>query len=193
VTDADLSALLNTHQQQMPLATIGVKHITDEEVSQMAIVVTDQSGTDSESGYVQSFKEKPSLAEAEDSRLASIGFYVLSPDVYTEFVTWGKAQWEKSGEFDYAFDFFPTLLKAHPNEIYAFMIPQPFYWSDIGRPDQYIATVRDIYEDKLQLGQTLQPERYYENGIIFWENAKEQAVLENTILKGNLIVFNRRS
>lgn len=193
VTDGDLSILLNTHQEKGALATIGVKHITDEEVSQMAIVVTDQSGEDGESGFVKSFREKPTLEEAGPSRLASIGFYVLDPQVFDAFLGTGNAKWEKTGEFDYAFDFFPSLLEGNQSAIYARMIPQPFYWSDIGRPDQYIATVRDIYAGKLQVSMPPDADKYFDDGIIFWEGAKAKAAQEGAFLKGNLIVFNRRS
>lgn len=192
VTDADLSELLRTHEKQGALTTIGVKYISDEEVSQMAIVVTDRSGEDGESGFVQSFIEKPSLEEAGPSRLASIGFYVLSPQVMDSFSETGKHHWQEKGEYDYAFHFFPSLLE-NPKGIYARMMPQPFYWSDIGRPDQYIATVRDIHAGKLVLELPPDVNRYFEDGIIFWENAKELASLENASLKGNMVVFPRRS
>lgn len=193
VTDADLSILLETHQEKSPLATIGVKHVTDEEVSQMAIVVTDQSGADGESGFVESFKEKPTLEEAGSNRLASIGFYVLSAEVMEYFLKIGRQHWEQSGEFDYAFDFFPALLNDHKNSIYALMMPQPFYWSDIGRPDQYIATVRDIYAGRLQINLPQDAHQYFEEGIIYWENSRELVIQENAVLKGNLIIFPKRS
>jgi NDP-sugar pyrophosphorylase family protein len=193
VTDADLSSLLETHRQKDCLSTIGVKHISDDEVSQLAIVVTDQSGEDQESGYVKSFQEKPTLEEAGSSRLASIGFYILSPQVFGEFQTLGKARWASSKEFDYAFHFFPDLLARHDRAIYARMIPQPFYWSDIGRPDQYIATVRDIYAGKLQVPLPAEPQRYFEEGIIYWEDAREKAQREQAKLTGNIIVFRRRN
>jgi NDP-sugar pyrophosphorylase family protein len=193
VTDADLSSLLETHRQQNAFTTIGVKHISDDEVSQMAIVVTDQSGEDGESGYVQSFQEKPTLEEAGSSRLASIGFYTLSPQVFEEFQAFGQARWASSKEYDYAFHFFPDLLAKHERAIYARMIPQPFYWSDIGRPDQYIATVRDIYAGKLQVPLPPEKQRYFEEGIIYWEDAREKTQREQAILNGNIIVFNRRN
>lgn len=192
VTDADLSFLLNTHSTELPLATIGVKHISDEEVSQMAIVVTDGVGKDGESGFVQSFKEKPAIEEVGSNRLASIGFYVLSPGVLDEFQSIGTAYRQKVGEFDYAFHFFPALLENHAQPIYACMLPQPFYWSDIGRPDQYIETVRDIYAGKLQLDLPVEKDRYFENGIIYWSNARDKSKSESAALKGNMIVFPRR-
>jgi NDP-sugar pyrophosphorylase family protein len=192
VTDANLSVLLESHQEQAPLATIGVKHISDDEVSQMAIVVTDQSGEDGESGFVQSFREKPTLAEAGPSRLASIGFYILSPEVFDEFLSIGQAKWAISKEFDYAFHFFPSLLVRHTQAIYARMMPQPFYWSDIGRPDQYIATVRDIYAGKLQVPLPTEVKRYFEDGIIYWGDARQKADQDGASLTGNIIVFNRR-
>lgn len=193
VTDADLSTLLETHQLNAPLATIGVKHVSDAEVSSMAIVVTDRSGPDGESGYVQSFKEKPTLEEAGDNRLASIGFYVLDPRVFDAFQRLGQEKWTQGQEFDYAYHFFPALLELEDKAIYARMIPQPFYWSDIGRPDQYLATVRDIHEGKLKISLPETATGNFQEGVFYWEDAREKAVQQGAQLKGNMIVFNRRS
>jgi NDP-sugar pyrophosphorylase family protein len=192
VTDADLSALLSTHQDKQSLATIGVKHVQDDEVSQMAIVITDQSGPDGESGYVLSFREKPTLAEAGDNRLASIGFYVLSPQVLADFSRIGKVHWDQSGEYDYAFHFFPALIEEHPGSLYAHMLAQPFYWSDIGRPDQYLATVRDIYEGKVRLALPENASQYFTHGVVYWDDAQQLAALEDAEPTGNMIVFKRR-
>ncbi len=195
VTNANLSAFLNAHRQQDPLVSIGVRHISDDQVSQMAIVVTDRSHADEESGFVLSFKEKPTLAEAGPSRLGSIGFYVLSPQVYPLFLEAGQRKWQTSPEFDYAMDFFPGLLAQHDEAadpkrpIYAQMLQEPFYWSDIGRPDQYISTVRDIYAGYLGFPMPEAIHNYYDHGIIFWSSAHAPAKAQNAVLKGNIIVL----
>lgn len=189
VTDANLSVLLEIFDRESALVAIGVKNVSDEEVSQMAVVVTDQSGDDAESGYVLSFKEKPTLAEAGNNRLASIGFYVLSPHIFENFVQLGQKFWQENGEFDYAFHFFPALLESQQQSIYAQMIPQPFYWSDIGRPDQYLATVRDIYEGKLKIELPENAGQYFKNGVVYWGEAQKTAASQQAILNGNLIVF----
>lgn len=198
VTNANLSDLLEAHQRVQPLITIGVKTIPDEQVDQMAIVVTDQSGEDGQSGYVLSFKEKPSLAEAGPSRTGSIGFYVLAPEVLDSFAAMGRARWQQSPEYDYAMDFFPGLLAQEtsqgnnaPSPIYAHRLQEPFYWSDIGRPDQYIATVRDIYAGHLGIDLPENRVDFYEQGIIYWPGAKEKAKADQAVLKGNVIVLRK--
>lgn len=199
VTDADLSTLIETHARQQPWVTLGTKRIHDDEVSMMAVVETDHSGPDGQSGHVLSYKEKPTLAEAGDSRLGSIGFYVLSPEALALFSERGHEHWCGDAEFDYAHHYFPSLLSqwrqlgdgqpASQSPIYACMIPQPFYWSDIGRPEQYIATVREICQGQVGLDLPPEPDASCLDGIIYWPGAAEAVQNSGIIAQGNVIAL----
>jgi NDP-sugar pyrophosphorylase family protein len=192
VTDADLSELLISHQDHPSVATIGVKRIADAQVNQLAIVATDQSAPDGQSGFVQFFKEKPSLAEAGPHRLGSIGFYVLSPQAYEGFVALGKQCWQKRSEYDYAMDYLPSLLpgiSGIPYQLYAHTLSEPFYWSDIGRPDQYLASLRDLYSGRLQLPLPAHGRHFFDQDVAYWGQARRQVEIEGVHLTGPAIVF----
>ena len=189
VTDADLSSLLETHASVGALTSIALKQVRDEDVSKMAIVETQEANR---SGPVHSFIEKPSLEEAGESRLGSIGFYVLSPQVFPHFQQLGRKLLTEKGEFDYAYDFFPSILQQQrengPAAIYGKLLEEPFYWSDIGRPDQYLATVRDVYTGQLRIDLPKRAEQFWEDGMLFWPGTRERAQAQNAHLKGNVIV-----
>ncbi len=198
VTNADISELLEAHAAHHAKVTIGVKTITDQQVNQMAIVVTDQSGEDKQSGSILYFKEKPSLAEAGDNRTGSIGFYVIAPEAYDGFVQTGLAKWNKSPEFDYAMDYFPSLVEGKQHTpphsssspaMWAHVLKEPFYWSDIGRPDQYLATVKDLYCGLLGMTLPPHPEAFYDQGVVYWHDAKAQVQSLGGSLKGNMVVL----
>jgi NDP-sugar pyrophosphorylase family protein len=200
VTNADFSRLIESHGHHQPMVTLGVKQVPDEQVALMAIVETDGSGEDGQSGYVHSFKEKPTLAEAGPSRLGSIGFYVISPAAFADFRKAGEQRWEQDPEFDYAMHYFPGLLatyrqqnpeKSQPSPIMARLLPEPFYWSDIGRPDQYIATIRDIYTGKLGMTLPENASEFYEHGILYWPGARQISIQEQAQPSGNVIVARR--
>lgn len=185
VTDADLSLLLNAHRQNKARVTLGVQPVSDEDVSKVAIVRTDRSGADGESGVVSAYQEKPTLAEAGDSRLGSIGFYVLSPEVFSVFERQGKRQFGKGRIFDYACDFFPRMLKTG-RKIWAQRVPG--YWSDIGRPDQYLAVVRDIAAGKVNIPLPPKVAEFFDNGIAYWPGTRKKAAQSGARLQGNIVV-----
>jgi NDP-sugar pyrophosphorylase family protein len=112
-----------------------------------------------------------------------------------------KADAEKAGkpapdevEFDFAQNVFSGLLKRMEQDpsLGIFWAQQmECYWSDIGNPRQYISSVRDIYAGKLRVAMPENLERYYRDGVIYWDGAQEIADQENAKLKGNVVVAKR--
>lgn len=204
VTDADLSLLVNTHAQQKARATIGVQQVSDENVPKVAILKTDRAGSDGESGRITHYVEKPSLEEAGDSRMGSIGFYVLSPEIFGRFERMGHAKAKADEEFDYAKNFFPALLEGNRldklktrlaswlpgGQTGVNMWAQQLggYWSDVGNPAQYIQTVKDILAGRVNMPLPANMTEYFEDGVIYWPGARAKARAAGTQVEGNVIV-----
>ncbi|MBX2861727.1 MAG: nucleotidyltransferase family protein [Vampirovibrio sp.] len=198
VTDADFSGLLQAHQEQNALITIGCQYIGDEDVDKFGIVVTDQAGSDQVSGSVQGFMEKPALAEAGSHRLANTGFYVFAPEAYPMILACYEAKRQAAGtggtdeiDLDFAKDIFPYLMQqiqsgATSKTFWAQKVSG--YWCDIGNPAQYVQSIHDIYAGKADLVMPETAGEYYDQGILYWPGAKKASEAEKPSLSGNVIV-----
>ncbi len=197
ITDANLSFLMQTHQDRNAAVTIGGQIVRDEDVNKFGIIKTDGSGGDGQSGNILSFKEKPALKDAGRSRFGNAGFYILAPEIFSFF----SALCEKKGDgrlYDYAQDFFPAVLEAvHSKTITNWSSGDPMcfwaqavggYWSDMGNPTQYIEAVRDIYAGHLDIELPDNLQAYYENNVIYWPGSKRLVQNGETKLNGNIIV-----
>lgn len=197
VTDIDLSRLINVHQQTGAKVTIGVQPVDESELDKVGILKTDKSGADGVSGRIEAYIEKPGLDPAKleqvgDSRMGNIGFYVLSPDVYTRFVRQGKKQFRQGKLFDYSLDFFPNMLRKGPASR-PMMWAQKLegYWNDIGNPKHYFAVVKDIFNGKLNLPLPADIKQFFDNGVIFWPGTKAKVEKAGADVSGNVIVANK--
>jgi NDP-sugar pyrophosphorylase family protein len=159
VSNFDIGALLNTHQEQNASITIGAQTVRAEDVHKFGIIETvpfnPSSASLDPSGNVVCFKEKPSLLEAGDCRFANTGFYVLSPDTFSLFQHVGQLTRQKplKKTYDFANDFFPAVLHACQNQELAPMIACNLsgYWTDIGNPRQYYQTIREMNSEQASL------------------------------------------
>jgi mannose-1-phosphate guanylyltransferase len=118
LTDADLKALVDAHERNGGVATLGVKRV--ENVSEYGVVVTDADLR------VQGFQEKPEPAEAL-SDLVNCMIYVFSTEVFDYF--------PDEAFVDFANDVFPVLL-AHDVPFHVHRIER--YWNDVGSIDEYV-------------------------------------------------------
>jgi NDP-sugar pyrophosphorylase family protein len=190
VTDVDFSSLLQAHQKTGAALTIGCQLVRDEEVHQFGIIETDRSEGDGVSGKITRFMEKPKLADAGESRLASTGFYVISPEVYPLLLEAYQTRLStgKDGVLDFAQDVFPGVMAAK-NEgkltVYAQQVAG--YWSDIGNPTQYLETLHDLFTHKVNLPVPEQSEEYFQDGVAFWPGAFQKAQTLDLRLTGNVI------
>lgn len=201
VTNGDLSALVNAHARNQSAVTIGVQKVADEDVDQFGIIqTTDPSGVGS--GEIVSFLEKPSLAQAGPNRLGSTGIYVLSPEVYPEFLAHGDEFLGESRKptnprlYDYGMNFMPNWLKRGTASaekitqgIHMWAEILKGYWNDVGNPVDYLKTLADIAAGKLgaTMAQRLNTQNY-KDGVMFWPNTKNKAVADGAVLDGNVIV-----
>lgn len=198
ITDADISHLLNTHVAQNAAVTIGGQIVSDDEVHLYGIIETDAAGQDGQSGNITMFKEKPSLADAANSRFANAGFYILAPEVMPLLLH----GWQRhKGMFDYAQHFFPLVLGSiWNNQLFNATSGDPMrfwaeavggYWNDIGNPRQYLESLADMAAG---LVETLCPKTsaaFYDNGVVYWPNTRDLADQQQAKLTGNVIVTRR--
>jgi NDP-sugar pyrophosphorylase family protein len=203
VTNADHAAMLAFHQQSGAAVTIGAQKVSDEDVSKFGIIATTaDAALTNLSGSITRFLEKPSLQEAGSYRLASTGFYAISPSLYPRLQAWYAEKLAKEQlaataqglpmpadckEFDFAVDVFGSCL-AEQQPLQAFQIEQ--FWCDIGNPAQYLQTLQLAYEGVLGfvLPQPLN-QWYWPEGVVFWPKTAEANQANGfTALRGGVVV-----
>jgi mannose-1-phosphate guanylyltransferase len=204
VTDASFSELMNAHIAQQALVTIGCQEVAEKDVDKFGIIVTDCSSPDGQSGRIIGFQEKPKAEEAR-SRLGNTGFYIFSPkaypliqNIYQNLLKKAEEQAHQEGQpiptevpFDFATDIFPSILQFiqdNPDMGSFWAQAVDGYWSDIGNPAQYLESIHDLYAGKVNIPLPKEKNKYYREGVIYWEGAAEIADRENAKLKGNVVV-----
>ena len=122
LTDLDLSALREFHEQRRATATLGLFPVEDP--STYGVVVTD------ETGQVEAFVEKPAPGTAPSNHI-NAGMYVLEHEVLDRIDPGRAVSFER--------EVFPSLVDAGLHAM-----PLDGYWMDIGTPSRYLAATRDI-------------------------------------------------
>lgn len=208
-SDVDFSAFLNAAKENGAKITLGAKRVTDDDLKTYGFAVTDKSGKDGESGFIKEFVEKPGRAdEAEgagrtsaekmarlgDSRLANTGILVFSPEVLKSDYQQKALPFQREKKlFSWSYHFFPHVMEKYGSKaMWAERIRG--YWSDIGNPEQYIATVKDILDGKMGADAAKKmTKRVDENGVIYYDEALRSKVhYEGSPfqLEGNIVVAN---
>ena len=131
LTDIDLTALVDYHDQTKAMATIGLRRVEDP--VEFGIVITREDGT------VERFLEKPTWGQVFSDTI-NTGIYVLEPEVF-DFIPSGKP-------VDFSSDVFPSLLDAgHP--VYGKVLEG--YWEDVGTLEAYSRAHVDVLDRHVDL------------------------------------------
>ena len=131
LTDIDLTALVEYHEQAHAMATIGLRRVSDP--VEFGIVITREDGT------VERFLEKPTWGQVFSDTI-NTGIYVLEPAVF-DFIAEGKP-------VDFSSDVFPALLDAgHP--VYGKVLEG--YWEDVGTLEAYGRAHQDVLDGKVEV------------------------------------------
>src|ERR687898_603357 len=130
LTDADLSTLVEFHEDKGSEATMVLKSV--ENPLDFGIVITE------EDGRISRFLEKPAWGQVF-SDTVNTGIYLLEPSVLAEIPT--------KGEYDFSKELFPKLLEDQ-RALYGFVTED--YWEDIGTLEQYMSAQRDVLDGKVR-------------------------------------------
>lgn len=132
LTDIDLTALVEYHDQTKAMATIGLRRVEDP--VEFGIVITRDDGT------VERFLEKPTWGQVFSDTI-NTGIYVLEPGIF-DFIPAGKP-------VDFSSDVFPALLDAgHP--VYGKVLGG--YWEDVGTLEAYGSAHVDVLDRHVDVG-----------------------------------------
>jgi NDP-sugar pyrophosphorylase family protein len=167
LTDLDLSSLYREHikavKEHNCLVTVAMMQVKD--TSRFGVIVTEsQIPSHSQSqnkNRIIKFQEKPKQEDAL-SDWANTGVYFFEPGVY-DFIPSA----EEAPTYDVAKDLFPKLLKENVF-IQAIAVDPKTYWADIGTPEQYLQSLKDISQKKINLGflDLISPEAEISEGVI---------------------------
>src|ERR671913_2496293 len=130
LTDADLSRLVEFHEEKGSEATMVLKSV--ENPLDFGIVITE------EDGRISRFLEKPAWGQVF-SDTVNTGIYFLEPSVMGEI--------PEEGEYDFSKELFPKLLdEGRP--LYGFVTED--YWEDIGTLEQFASAQRDVLDGRVE-------------------------------------------
>ncbi|HVA32942.1 MAG TPA: sugar phosphate nucleotidyltransferase [Candidatus Baltobacteraceae bacterium] len=118
LTDIDLTALIDFHQQRGAAGTIALQRVSNP--LEFGVVVAD------EQGRITRFLEKPSWGEVFSDTI-NTGIYVLEPEIF-EYM-------EAGNTYDFSRNLFPFMLRDG-KPLYGHVTGG--YWSDIGNLQQYL-------------------------------------------------------
>src|ERR687886_785701 len=130
LTDADLSRLVEFHEEKGSEATMVLKSV--ENPLDFGIVITE------EDGRISRFLEKPAWGQVF-SDTVNTGIYILEPSVLDEIPA--------EGEYDFSKELFPKLLEEG-RPLYGYVTED--YWQDIGTLEQYLEAQRDVLDGKMR-------------------------------------------
>lgn len=149
LTDLDLSKLYEKHKEavkeQNCIATIAMMPVID--TSQFGIIVTEAmlpNASSKTGARIVQFQEKPSQQQAL-SKWANTGIYFFEPEIF-DFIPGTK----EAPFYDVAKNLFPKLLQ-NGKYLQAICLDTKTYWADLGTPQQYIDSIKDISSGKITL------------------------------------------
>src|SRR5918912_2931256 len=133
LTDADLSRLVEFHEEKVSEATMVLKSV--ENPLDFGIVII------GEDGRISRFLEKPAWGQVF-SDTVNTGIYLLEPSVIEEI-----PDPQAEGEYDFSKELFPKLLDAG-RPLYGYITED--YWEDIGTLEQFASAQRDVLDGRVE-------------------------------------------
>lgn len=131
LTNADILKGVEVHKKSKAIATIGIKQIKQENVSNFGVVVTD------EKGYITEFQEKPAIQDAK-SNFINTGIYIFNYKIF-DYIP-------ENTFYDFAKNVFPKLLAER--EMDTFVVEE--YWNDVGTIEQYKNSILDVFDGRCE-------------------------------------------
>ncbi len=131
LTDIDLRAIVQFHEEREALATIGL--IPVEDPLEFGIVITRDDGT------IERFLEKPTWGQVFSDTI-NTGIFVLEPEIF-DYIEGGRP-------VDFSSEVFPRLL-ADEKPLYGAVLEG--YWEDVGTLDAYIRAHKDVLDGRVTI------------------------------------------
>jgi mannose-1-phosphate guanylyltransferase/phosphomannomutase len=131
LTDIDLSAIVEFHQDHAALATIGLKAMVNP--LEFGIVITREDGS------IERFLEKPTWGQVFSDTI-NTGIYVLDPAIFDSI--------EADVPVDFSSQVFPKLLDAGAP---LFGHVAEGYWEDVGTLDAYVQAHHDVLDGLVEV------------------------------------------
>jgi mannose-1-phosphate guanylyltransferase len=166
IIDLDLSSALLEHRCSGAQASVVVKEVRLDQVSDYGIVVTDDTGR------ITSFQEKPTPAQAL-SHWASTGIYIFEPSVL-DLIPSGQP-------FDIGLDLFPLLMQRG---LPFFAQKRGFSWIDIGKVSDYWSVLQKVMQGELANFHI--PGRQIRDGV--WVGLNTRIDWTNTTINGPVYI-----
>jgi mannose-1-phosphate guanylyltransferase/phosphomannomutase len=132
LTDIDLGAIVQFHDDRGAMATIGLTPV--ENPLEFGIVITREDGT------IERFLEKPTWGQVFSDTI-NTGIFVLEPEIF-DFIDDGRP-------VDFSSEVFPALLDAQ-RPLFGAVVEG--YWEDVGTLDAYVRAHKDVLDGKVELG-----------------------------------------
>jgi mannose-1-phosphate guanylyltransferase/phosphomannomutase len=167
LTDFDLTAALNYHEQKGAKATMLLTRVPSP--LEYGVVITDNQGK------ITRFLEKPSWGEVFSDTI-NTGIYILEPEVL-ELIPYQE-------EFDFSKDLFPLMLKLEM-PLYGYICEG--YWKDIGNLNEYQKGQTDALMGGVDLGFNVDKE----NSLLQGNNCKlgNDIELAGKVILGNNVII----
>jgi mannose-1-phosphate guanylyltransferase len=131
IIDLDIQAAVTEHKRKGALASVVVKEVPWEKVSEYGVVVTDQEGR------ILTFQEKPKR-EVALSNFVSTGIYIFEPEAI-DLIPSGEV-------FDIGSQLFPLMAK---NGLPFYALKQDFQWLDIGSVTDYWGVLQSLLSSEV--------------------------------------------
>ena len=131
LTDIDLRAIVDFHEQRGALATIGLTPVEDP--LEFGIVITRDDGT------IERFLEKPTWGQVFSDTI-NTGIFVLEPEIF-DYIDEGRP-------VDFSSEVFPRLLEER-KPLYGAVLDG--YWEDVGTLDAYIRAHKDVLDGRVAI------------------------------------------
>jgi mannose-1-phosphate guanylyltransferase/phosphomannomutase len=131
LTDIDLGAIVDFHEKNGAMATIGLAHV--ENPLEFGIVITHEDGS------IERFLEKPTWGQVFSDTI-NTGIFVLEPEIF-DYI-------EPDRPVDFSGEVFPALL-ADGKALYGAIADG--YWEDVGTLEAYVRAHKDILDGKVEV------------------------------------------
>jgi mannose-1-phosphate guanylyltransferase/phosphomannomutase len=129
LTDIDLTAIIDRHEQHEAMATIGLAHVDNP--LEFGIVITREDGS------IERFLEKPTWGQVFSDTI-NTGIFVLEPEIF-DYI-------EPDRPVDFSGEVFPRLLEDG-KPLFGAVVEG--YWEDVGTLEAYVRAHKDILDGKV--------------------------------------------